>query len=226
MPRPSRYCPRAAAELLLRAPPATVAGWAFAPLIGMPCGRTGSSRSSSALATTLTRSCSTPRMTPRAPAATAAAATRGSSAPKSTSCACGARARTRRVKPTLSGRVTAVSARTTSAGLSASRIMASVSLTAVRTTPVMPSRAAVDATVWAASGVRTHTRTVRTVILLLSQRRSREGRSITRFRWKKRERSVRVAAAMGYGFDEDIDDACVSRGSPGYTRDRPESGPS
>ena len=77
----------------------------------------------------------------------AAAATRGSSAPNSTTCACGARARTRRVKPTLSGRVTAVSARTTSAGRSAKRIMASVSLTAVRTTPVMPSRAAVDATV-------------------------------------------------------------------------------
>jgi hypothetical protein len=36
------------------------------------------------------------------------------------------------------------------------------------------------------------------VILLLSQRRSREGRSITRFRWKKRERSVRSAAAVGY----------------------------
>jgi hypothetical protein len=46
--------------------------------------------------------------------------------------------------------------------------MASGSLIAVRTTPVMPSRAAVEATVWAARGVRTQTRTVRTVILLLS----------------------------------------------------------
>jgi hypothetical protein len=59
-PMPSRYGPRAAVELWFRAPPATVAGWAFEPLIGMPCGRTGRSSSRSALATTLTRSCSTP----------------------------------------------------------------------------------------------------------------------------------------------------------------------
>ena len=41
----------AAVELVLRAPPATAAGWAFAPLIGMPCGRTGSRSRSRALAT-------------------------------------------------------------------------------------------------------------------------------------------------------------------------------
>src|SRR5690606_23775799 len=105
----------------------------------------------------------------------AAAAARGSSAPKSTITALGALAKTRRVKPALSGRVSAVSASTMSAGRSDSRSITSGSETAVRTAPAIPSRIAAAATLCAAVVVRTHTRTERTVIPLSSQEKTTEG---------------------------------------------------
>ena len=73
-----------------------------------------------------------------------AAAASDSSVPSSSTAACGARASTRRTKPALSGRVRAVSARTTSAGRSASRSITSGSETAVRTIADNPSRAAAE----------------------------------------------------------------------------------
>src|SRR6185503_11782022 len=125
--------------------------------------------SSSAFATTVTGSVASARITPRAPAWTAAAEMRGSSTPNSTTAAPGAAATIRRVNSTLSGRDSAVSTRIRSALCSANRVSASVTETAVRTAVPTPSRAAQVTTACAATGVRTQTRTVRTVTPLSTQ---------------------------------------------------------
>jgi len=45
-------------------------------------------------------------------------------------------------------------------------------VTAVRTAWVTPRRAAAEATAWAATGVRTHTKTERTVLLLSGEKKN------------------------------------------------------
>jgi hypothetical protein len=81
------------------------------------------------------------------------------------------RSRTSRVKPTVSGLVSAVSAKTMSAGCSANRASASGPLSTVRMAAPSPSRVAQVEMVCAATVVRTQTRTDRTWTPYLSPRK-------------------------------------------------------
>jgi hypothetical protein len=128
------------------------------------------------LASVVTGSDASTRITARAPAAIAAAAALGSSVPKNTTVAPGATANTRRANSALSGLDNAGSASTRSTGCSLSRASASTIVTAVRTACATPSLAAAAATVWAATCVRTHTKTVRTVGLLSPEEKTTKWR--------------------------------------------------